>query len=145
VVYVTEKKKKLTAKQSTFIDAYLGEAKMNAAQAARIAGYKHPETQGAENLRKLRPWIDKVMNERHSNAIATQEEIQKFFTAVVRGEVKEEVVSNSGKILEVPASTKDRLKAAECMGRAYGMFTERKEISGAMDINIGVGDYDEDD
>ena len=42
-------KKKLTAKQSTFIDAYLGEAKMNAAQAARIAGYKHPETQGAEN------------------------------------------------------------------------------------------------
>lgn len=141
---MTEKNKKLTAKQSTFIDAYLGEAKMNAAQAARIAGYKHPETQGAENLRKLRPYIDEVMNKRHSNAIATQEEIQKFFTAVVRGEVKEEVVSNSGKILEVPASTKDRLKAAECMGRAYGMFTERKEISGTMDINIGVGDYDDD-
>lgn len=142
---MTEKKKKLTAKQSTFIDAYLGEAKMNAAQAARIAGYKHPETQGAENLRKLRPYIDEVMNKRHSNAIATQEEIQKFFTAVVRGEVKEEVVSNNGKVLEVPASTKDRLKAAECMGRAYGMFTERKEISGTMDINIGVGNYDEDD
>lgn len=138
-------KKKLTAKQSTFIDAYLGEARMNAAQAARIAGYKHPETQGAENLRKLRLYIDEVMNKRHSNAIATQEEIQKFFTSVLRGEVKEEVVSNSGKILEVPASTKDRLKAAECMGRAYGMFTERKEISGTMDINIGVGDYDEDD
>lgn len=142
---MTEKKKKLTAKQSTFIDAYLGEAKMNATQAARIAGYKHPEAQGAENLRKLRPYIDEVMNKRHSNAIATQEEIQKFFTSVLRGEVKEEVVSNSGKILEVPASTKDRLKAAECMGRAYGMFTERKEISGTMDITIGVGDYDEDD
>lgn len=141
---MTEKKKKLTAKQSTFIDAYLGEAKMNAAQAARIAGYKHPETQGAENLRKLRPYIDEVMNKRHTEAIATQKEIQEFFTAVVRGEVKEEVVSNSGKILEVPASTKDRLKAAECMGRAYGMFTERKEISGTMDINIGVGDYDDD-
>ena len=138
-------KKKLTAKQSTFIDAYLGEAKMNATQAARIAGYKHPEVQGAENLRKLRPYISKTMNERHTDAIATQEEIQQFFTAVVRGEVKEEVVSNNGKILEVPASTKDRLKAAECMGRAYGMFTERKEISGTMDINIGVGDYDEDD
>lgn len=138
-------KKKLTAKQSTFIDAYLGEAKMNAAQAARIAGYKHPETQGAENLRKLRPYIDEVMNKRHSNAIATQEEIQKFFTSVLRGEVKEEVVSNSGKILEVPASTKDRLKAAECMGRAYGMFTERKEISGNLNIEIGMGDYDEDD
>lgn len=138
-------KKKLTNKQITFIDAYLGEAKMNAAQAARIAGYKHPETQGAENLRKLRPYIDEVMNKRHSNAIATQEEIQKFFTSVLRGEVKEEVVSNSGKILEVPASTKDRLKAAECMGRAYGMFTERKEISGNLNIEIGMGDYDEDD
>lgn len=142
---MTEKKKKLTAKQSAFIDAYLGEAKMNATQAARIAGYKHPEAQGAENLRKLRPWIDEVMSKRHSDAIATQEEIQQFFTAVVRGEVKEEVVSSNGKVLEVPASTKDRLKAAECMGRAYGMFTERKEISGTMDINIGVGDYDDDD
>lgn len=141
---MTEKKKKLTAKQNTFVDAYLGEAKMNAAQAARIAGYKHPETQGAENLRKLRPYIDEVMDKRHSNAIATQEEIQQFFTAVVRGEVKEEVVSSNGLVLEVPASTKDRLKAAECMGRAYGMFTERKEISGTMDINIGVGDYDDD-
>lgn len=141
---MTEKKKKLTAKQSTFIDAYLGKAKMNAAQAARIAGYKHPETQGAENLRKLRPYISKTMNERHSNAIATQKEVQEFFTSVLRGEVKEEVVSSNGLVLEVPASTKDRLKAAECMGRAYGMFTERKEISGTMDINIGVGDYDDD-
>lgn len=142
---MTEKKKKLTAKQSTFIDAYLGEAKMNAAQAARIAGYKHPETQGAENLRKLRPYIDEVMNKRHTEAIATQKEVQEFFTSVLRGEVKEEVVSSNGLVLEVPASTKDRLKAAECMGRAYGMFTERKEISGTMDITIGVGDYDEDD
>jgi phage terminase small subunit len=144
VVYVTEKKK-LTNKQLTFIDAYLGEAKMNSVQAARIAGYKNPKVQGAECLRKLRPWIDKAMNERHTEAIATQEEIQKFFTSVLRGEVKEEVVSNSGKILEVPASTKDRLKAAECMGRAYGMFTERKEISGNLNIEIGMGDYDEDD
>ena len=138
-------KKKLTAKQSAFIDAYLGEAKMNATQAARIAGYKHPEVQGAENLRKLRPYISKTMDERHTKAIATQKEVQEFFTSVLRGEVKEEVVSNNGKILEVPASTKDRLKAAECMGRAYGMCTERKEISGTMDINIGVGDYNEDD
>lgn len=138
-------KKKLTNKQLTFIDAYLGEAKMNSVQAARIAGYKNPKVQGAECLRKLRPWIDKAMNERHTEAIATQEEIQKFFTSVLRGEVKEEVVSNSGKILEVPASTKDRLKAAECMGRAYGMFTERKEISGNLNIEIGMGDYDEDD
>lgn len=136
--------KKLTNKQITFIDAYLGEAKMNATQAARIAGYKNPEVQGAENLRKLRPYISKTMDERHTKAIATQKEVQEFFTSVLRGEVKEEVVSNNGKILEVPASTKDRLKAAECMGRAYGMFTERKKISGTMDINIGVGDYDDD-
>jgi len=141
---VTEEKK-LTNKQITFIDAYLGEAKMNATQAARIAGYKHPEVQGAENLRKLRAYISKTMDERHTKAIATQKEVQEFFTSVLRGEVKEEVVSNNGKVLEVPASTKDRLKAAECMGRAYGMFTERKEISGTMDINIGVGDYDEDE
>jgi len=47
---------KLTLKQQLFVEAYLGEAKGNATEAARIAGYKGNEITlaavGAENLRK---------------------------------------------------------------------------------------------
>ena len=45
--------KKLTNKQQAFIDAYCGASKFNATDAARRAGYKHPEVQGSQNLEKL--------------------------------------------------------------------------------------------
>lgn len=44
---------KLTNKQRAFINYYLGESKMNATDAARRAGYKHPNKQGPDNLVKL--------------------------------------------------------------------------------------------
>lgn len=42
----------LTLKQEAFVAAYIGEANGNATEAARIAGYKLPHPQGAENLQK---------------------------------------------------------------------------------------------
>lgn len=41
----------LTGKQRMFVDAYLGEAKGNATEAARIAGYAHPNSQAWEALK----------------------------------------------------------------------------------------------
>jgi phage terminase small subunit len=40
-------------KQQTFVAAYLGAAKRNAAEAARIAGYKQPYSQGPRLLRNV--------------------------------------------------------------------------------------------
>ncbi len=50
----------MTGKQKSFIDAYLGEARGNASEAARIAGYALPAQQAHENLRKpeIRAAID---------------------------------------------------------------------------------------
>ena len=44
----------------------------------------------------------------------------------------------------VPVSAKDRIKAAELIGKRHGAWTDKKEISGNMNIDIGMGDYDED-
>jgi phage terminase small subunit len=43
---------KLTLKQRDFVEAYIGAARGNASEAARIAGYKAPGQQGYENLKK---------------------------------------------------------------------------------------------
>jgi phage terminase small subunit len=50
---------KLTAKQRRFVDAYLGEARFNGTEAARIAGYAKPAIQAHENLRK--PYIQQYV------------------------------------------------------------------------------------
>ena len=135
---------KLTNKQRAFINYYLGESKMNATDAARRAGYKHPNKQGPDNLVKLGNQIGQRMEEMKRDSIATQEELLQFMTAVTRGQETEKVVANTGKVVEVPVAMKDRIKTAELLGRSYGMFTDKKEISCNMNIDIGMGDYDED-
>ena len=44
---------KLTDKEKLFVKAYVGEARLNASRAARIAGYKDPEQSGWINKRKV--------------------------------------------------------------------------------------------
>ena len=50
-----------------------------------------------------------------------------FLSAVVRGEVTEEVVTNSGKKFTVTASCASRLKAAENLLKVYGAFRRNDE------------------
>ena len=133
---------KLTNKQQAFINYYLGESKMNATDAARRAGYKHPKVQGAQNLSKLNQEIAERMEQMKKDSIATQEELLQFMTSVTRGEETEKLVTNAGNIVEVPVSMKDRIKTAELLGKSYGMFTDKKEINASLDIDVGVGDWD---
>ena len=41
-------------------------------------------------------------------------------------------------------SEKDRLKAAELLGKRYGLYTDRIDMDADMDLNITI-DYGEDD
>lgn len=140
---------RLTDKQKAFIDAYCGQAKMNATEAARMAGYKHPKQQGHETLTKLDSQIRQRLEQlqkQSGNTIADQAEIQRFFTKVMRGEETEKVVANTGKVVEVPVSMKDRVKTAELLGKTYAMFTDKQETKSSLTIDVGVGDdYDADD
>lgn len=60
---------KLTDKQHEFVAAYLGKAARNATEAARIAGYKHPNKDGPANLVKhgiaeaIAAWREEVKQE----------------------------------------------------------------------------------
>lgn len=139
--------RKLTDKQKAFIDAYCSVSKFNATDAARRAGYKHPNQQGSETLAKLGAEVSQRMQElqeKSGASIMNQQELAEFFSNVTMGKETEKVVANTGKVVEVPVSMKDRIKTAELLGKSYGMFVDKKEVSGNLDIDIGVGGYDDD-
>lgn len=77
----------LTGKQAAFIDAYLGEARFNATEAARIAGYKGDDNTlssvGYENLRK--PDIAAVVLERLNEAAMSANEVLARLSKHARG------------------------------------------------------------
>lgn len=138
---------KLTRKQEAWLDFYCSVSKMNATDAARRAGYTTPQKSGWENATKLHKQIVErveMLRNKAGASIDSQQDLLEFFSAVRRGEETEQIVTNSGKVVEVPVSMKDRIKAAELMGKTYGMFTDKKEVSGSLNIEIGVGEYDTD-
>lgn len=97
----------LTAKQKAFCDYYIETG--NAAEAARRAGYSEKTARGtgAENLTKpnVAEYIKKRMDEIEAARIASADEVIKFYSAVMRGEVKDQ--------FGLDASLTDRLSAGK--------------------------------
>lgn len=128
---------KLTEKQRRFIDYYIETG--NASEAARRAGYseKIANRIGTENLSKpvIKAAIDARLKELEDKRIAKAEEVLEFLTSTLRGELKEEQVVVEGhgggvsraRIVEVKASTRDRLEAAKSLLKRYPMELDAKE------------------
>ena len=79
----------LTGKQQSFINAYLGAARFNATEAARLAGYEGNDATlaqvGYENLRK--PEVANEINLRMNEAAMSANEILDRLSQIARGEV----------------------------------------------------------
>lgn len=140
----------MTDKQKRFCDEYLID--LNATQAAIRAGYskKTADRIGNENLKKLevQTYLSERMNEKQSELIASQDEVLRFLTSVLRGEEKEQTLKMADvgvqEIAEINVSTKDRLRAAELLGKAYGAFREKVDVTGNVPVVITGGDDLED-
>lgn len=142
----------MTEKQKLFCDEYLID--LNATQAAIRAGYseKYAHTNVSKLLRNttIREYIENRIAEKEDKLIAKQNEVLKYLTSVMRGESKSEivVVENIGdymseaRTMEKAPDEKERLKAAELLGKAHMMFSERIQQDIDMDLNINV-DYGE--
>lgn len=139
----------MTEKQKRFVDEYLISA--NASDAAIKAGYskKSARVIGQENL--LKPAISKALDERlnqmRSEKIARTQEVFEHLTAVLRGEIKETIVTPSGKKFVVPVRESDRLQAAEKLLRAQGAYREQVDVKvdGATLLMQTLATLDEDD
>lgn len=148
VMIVAEKK--LTAKQQRFCDEYLID--MNITQAAIRAGYstKTAYAIGQENLKKpmVKNYIEKRMAEKEAELIADQTEVMKYLTSVLRGQSESSVLARddigADRVIKKPPDEKERLKAAELLGKAHMMFTDKVQQEVDMDLNITV-DYGDDE
>lgn len=148
------KEKRMTAKQRRFCDEYLVD--LNGTQAAIRAGYsKRSARQTADrNMSNddIKKYIDQRMAEKESELIATQDEVLRYLTSVLRGESQSEVVVVEGigegcsmaKKLNKAPEEKERLKAAELLGKRYGLYTDKVEqdIDTTLNITIDYGDGD---
>jgi phage terminase small subunit len=137
---------KMTAKQKRFCDEYLLD--LNATQAAVRAGYseKNARNIASENLAKpnIKEYIDARMAEKENELIADQDEVLKYLTSVMRGKSVSNVLARNEKgadeVKEKPPDEKERLKAAELLGKRYGLYTDKIEADIDMELNISV-DY----
>lgn len=125
---------KLTLKQKKFADEYIISG--NATESAIKAGYskKTANRIGSENLSKLdiKNYIDERLKEIESEKIADQQEVLKYLSAVMRGEMTEQTLISVGesgqKITSIDIGAKDRIKAAELLGKRYRLWTDKSEV-----------------
>lgn len=118
----------LTPKQKAFADYYIECG--NAAEAARRAGYsqKTARSIGEENLTKpdISAYIDERMAQQDADRVATADEVVRFYSSVMRGEVKDS--------FGLDASLSDRLKAADSLMKRYAVGADReKNTLGKLD------------
>lgn len=121
---------KLTAKQQRFVEEYLID--LNATKAAIRAGYseKTANEQGSQLLVNLsiKKYIEEHLSKMKKDSIASAEEVLEYLTSVVRGTETEEVLSSDG-LINKKVTPKDRLKAAELLGKRYSLYTEVVDAS----------------
>mgnify|MGYP000892170392 CR=1 FL=1 len=143
---------KLTKKQQRFCDEYLIDT--NATQAAIRAGYseKTAYSQGQRLLKKVevKRYIEEQLERIHNEKIADAQEVMMYLTSVLRGESLSEIVvvegigdgcSDARRMMKLP-DERERLKAAELIGKRYGMFTDKVNVKGTIPVVI-IDDLDD--
>lgn len=137
-------------KYKRFADEYLID--LNAEAAAIRAGYSPRYARG--NAHKLvansciKKYIEERMAEKESELIADQDEVLRYLTSVLRGKSRSSVVvvenigdyCSEAREIEKAPDEKERLKAAELLGKRYGLYTDRMEQDVDMELTISV-DY----
>ena len=120
----------MNERQKRFVDFYIKTG--NASEAARLAGYskKNARYIGTELMAKpdISAAITARLKELESKRVADAQEVLEHLTAVVRGELTEEVVTQSGKKFVVEVSEKDKLKAADMLLKVAGVYREKVDV-----------------
>lgn len=123
---------KLTPKQKRFCEEYLKSG--NATDAAKKAGYKETSCRviAAENLSKpaISSYIKRRMDEQEAALVADANEVLQFYSAVMRGEVKDQ--------FGIDASLSDRLKAADSLSKRLVAAELKPNAENAVRVIIDV-------
>ena len=145
----------MTAKEKRFGDEFLLD--MNYTQAAIRAGYSDSTAKNAcywvnqeadakqvkagrksQYKPELAAYINEQLEQMHSKLTADAQEVVEYLSRVLRGQSRSHVLHFVGdgvqEIIEKPPDEKERLKAAELLGKRYGLFKE------AVDLEVKVSE-----
>jgi len=139
----------MTDKQRKFCDEYLIDCNATRAYRKAYPNVKKDSSAAvcaAKLLRnaKVQEYIDKQLEKINSDKIADAKEVMEYLTTVLRGESQSEIVviegtgdgcSDARKMNKAP-DEKERLKAAELLGKRYGLFTDKLEVDGNAKVVI---------
>ena len=137
----------MTEKQKIFADEYLID--LNGTRAYKVA-YPNvkKDTVAAARASKLlkfpdlQEYIQKRLDKLADERVAKQQEVMEYLTSVLRGENESEIVvvegcgdgySQAVKVKKTP-DERERLKAAELLGKRYGMWKEKLEVKDDAEI-----------
>ena len=120
-----------------FADEYI--ISLNATQsylkAYPEASYGTANVEGCKLLVKpcIKAYIEERMASKQDERIMKQDEILRILTSIARGEATEQTLKGEGNGYQVlvnkDVGAKDRLKALELLGKRYGTFTEKIDVS----------------
>lgn len=144
---------RMTEKQQIFADEYLKD--LNGTRAYKVAypNVKKDSVAAANATRllrnaKVKTYIDKQLEKMHNERTADAQEVLEYLTAVMRGKHKEKTLIGVGEgvqaVVDIDVSEKDRLKAAELLGKRHALFTDKVDLQ-TGDIVIKVGEWDADE
>lgn len=145
----------MTDNQRKFCDEYLIDCNATRAYKAAYPRIKNDNVAKSAGNRLLtfvdiKEYIQTRLDEIASAKVATAEEVIQYLTSVMRGESDSEVVvvtgdgdgySSAEKVKKNP-DEKERLRAAELLGKRYGLFTDKVNIAGTTKVTI-VDDLDD--
>lgn len=155
----------MTNKEQLFVDEYLTDMNQTRAYKAVYTKVKNDNVAAAAASRLLKkPGIQEYIDERlkkiSEEKIAKTEEVMQYLTSVMRREKKECVVvtimeeestyvpdekgtmrkqtikKETPQIVEIPAKLSDANKAAELLGKVYGIFKENVSLEGDIGVTI---------
>jgi phage terminase small subunit len=126
-----------TEKQRKFANEYVKTGNISASYKVAYPNVKKDSAARASGSRLLtkanvRSYIDERLEELKKKSIAEQDEILQFLTAVMRGEHTEQIPIGIGEgaqqLEDKDPFLKDRVKAAELLGKRYVMWTDKQQV-----------------
>lgn len=141
----------MTEKQRLFADEYLKDLNGTRAYKTIYTTIKNDNVAAvrANTLLKqkdISDYISKRLEEIHNENTADIQEVMEYLTSVLRGKSASAVLMMSGngmqKVSEKPPDEKERLKAAELLGKRFGMFKDNVDVT-SNGKTVIVDDIDE--
>lgn len=136
---------KLNPRQEKFCIEYAKTG--NATAAYQSAGFQSKSQQAAQansarllTDEKIQARLRELSEELKSESIASIEELQQGLTKIFRGQATTPLMTKDGEVIEVPVSSKDRLKAAEILCKTFGAFITKQELAISESVPVIIRD-----